>query len=271
MDKDTFKDYSVTRVAIPRPGILLSLYDLLGYLTPGLIFVSVTYFLTYWAFPLPPELMLSNISSWLNSWYGIIGILVSSYIVGHAISGLSKVIERTCCLCNFSLTRYLLLGDPNSFIFSFKGMSPGVLKRFIYNYSHIILNRRGLSFDYSKIKDEEPREQLEDLLKETGIKITDILWDCSIYLINEGVAGYNSAYSFLSFSGFFRTLSVVWLLLCLIPIVCYFYNLMDGARAFVICCILLVLSFLCFLRYLKFERMFVYHILRTFSLLLYRP
>jgi hypothetical protein len=251
--------------------IYLDLYDFFGYLTPGFIFLFSIYLIlnTYYPWALRPLLGL------FNMWYGILGIFVTAYVLGHVISWTSKLPERLLgCRnklpkrfkkhCMMLISEYLFIGEEDSIILFKKKVSENLRDRFAINYYKYILKCEFTSGDWNR-RVNEARSFLADLWDNKELRYTDLIWDAALYLLNVAPIQYNKAYSFLSFSGFFRTLWVVWSLLWVFTLV-----ILIGDFNTSLIFVNIIIGFFAVAsasRYIKFERMYNYQVIRAFAIL----
>jgi hypothetical protein len=234
-----------------------NLYDIFGYFGPGFFLLFGIYIIVgnyYVRFPY-------HFYESLDKWFSIIAIIISSYILGHLISRLSKAFERIPIdLLNRKSFPELLLftGKKKSRLKFLRKASQLVIERFFDNYYKMVSKTEG---EIGSSYEEYFREKIDN----EELRPMDLIWDASAIILNKDVSSYNKLYSFLSLSGFFRTLTLVFIILtglCIRPIIIY-----KDIYTILLTTLFIVLVTLSYINYIKFDRMYNYHVIRSFSLL----
>ena len=136
--------------------------------------------------------------------------------------------------------------------------SGDLVKRFFSNYSRLI-SRTGLG------RYDSYESLFKAKFRSGELRPMDLIWDASTIILKKDVASYNKLYSFLSLSGFFRTLTVVSIILtilCVWPVIIY-----TDIYTFLLIGLMFLLIILSYINYVKFDRMYIYQVIRSFSLL----
>ncbi len=236
-------------------------YDALGYLTPGVLFLVVLALVIGPDRLLPMTVPLNHIR---NFWalYGLVFLMVS-YLLGHVLSGLGKfLLEGTFIK--------LIGGHPSDYII---GLVDEDRKNYFTRLFRSATRRSNKKFE-NKFRAE--------YLTCFGVEVPgsaatradkeDCFWNCRSYVTENYKATWDMSLRFLSLSGFFRTSSFTFLIL-------FFAALFGGVKLYppalnifgavistkvLFCAILLFLVIACFARFVKFIRTFEYGIVRGF-------
>jgi hypothetical protein len=234
--------------------IFFNLYDLFGYFTPGFIFIIGLYYLYHDDINKEYSLIINDYD--ISIWGWLIGVFVLCYILGHLFSAISKIPEIiiTRLDLGIGILYYLFYGIPTNKNIYARGISYELKKRYFSNYYSIFIEKH--------FKEPMVPEQFIRIIyykiRMKYLKVTDLIWDSCNYLLQHCPSEYGKAYDFLSLSGMFRTLSVVWFLLTLLFVHKYYSFPLYISMILVL---VLIIS-----RYLKFERMYYYQIIRAMSM-----
>jgi hypothetical protein len=214
-----------------------NIYDLLSYLANGFILIIAVFFLFF-----NEEEFIANIIEKLSLSIGIIILVIASYIVGHLISMLSSSFFEKI------IVKYIL-GYPSRNFFLKKPAQFKVIKKifgfYFYKtpYNHDVIDR--IENKYKKI-----------------FKLDFNKWEsfnlCFHHVKENSQTTYNRLLTFISIYGFCRNLSLNFLIIAIMMLVNNYIFFGVGA---------IVLSYLFFLRYLKFFRQYGDEVYKTFIIL----
>jgi hypothetical protein len=236
-------------------------YDALGYLTPGVLFLVGLALII----GLEPSLWTTATLNHLKDFWALYGLvfLMASYLLGHVFSGLGKfLLEGTFIK--------LIGGHPSDYII---GLVDEERKNYFTRLFRVAT--RGSNEKFKK-------KFRAEYLMCFGIEVPgpastrddkeDCFWNCRSYVTENFKATWDMSLRFLSLSGFFRTSSFIFLILFvaalfgganLNPPALNILGAAMPTRIF-FCAILLFLVIACFARFVKFLRMFEYGIIRGF-------
>jgi len=256
-------------------GVVLTLYDFFGYLILGFFFVFGIIAIKYFSGAQNATCFFNNI---LGTWWGIVFLLIVSYMAGHFLSGVTKILERIPGYQRYfklewvkkGFSESLFLGPPDTFLAVHRGISPVVLNRFCYKYLTLVVGREDIENINTSFS------VLKRMVTNKELRWSDIIWDSASYLLNYAPPYYNLQYGFLVLAGLFRATCLASFLLLAV----YIANLLHyppaitpdispwiTAKDIMVFTVLGLSCILSFNRYLKFGRMHNYQIIRSFALL----
>ncbi len=214
-----------------------NIYDLLSYLSNGFILSIVIYF-----FYFNKENLIKIIIGKLTLSVSIILLVLISYIIGHLISlSSSSLFEKL-------IIKYLL-GYPSYNFFTDKPIGFKIIKKIFGLYSY--------KSQYSIFVKKKINSKFKRIFN-LNFKDVDNFNLCFHFVKENSPATYNRLLTFISIYGFCRNLSMNLLIIAIILI----FN-----SYFTFGFIIIVLSYLFFLRYLKFFRQYGDEVYKTFIIL----
>ena len=214
-----------------------NIYDLFSYLSNGFILLVAIYYLWFRA-----SNAFENIVSQFTLSIVIVMIIIISYIIGHIISLFSSLFYEKIIIRK-------LLGYPSDNFFSKKHIRLKIARKVF-----------GL-YDYKKTYGSETQNKIEKKFKKAFnliFEVSDNFNLCFHYVKEKSTITYNRLLTFISIYGFCRNLSFNLFLISIFLFI---------SKHFIIGSVLIVASYLFFLRYLKFFRQYGDEVYKTFLVL----